>query len=411
MIWNHLKKVQRITLKSCFIVLIVFFLFGITKISQFYFSDNSQLILVADRENPRVDAKIKYGDMNYDERKIELIKIEYKENGYFRKKSKKLIPYPYSNRFDRYHFTFGKFRNLINNVENSNSYFFNMANTEDEWAVFKIGYNFWTDKIYATDLVKIKNNQFLRDYNIVGVDSTGKNFLIQDGGELHLSEAKISRNGILGSKIKFFSCGAKYQGDHSIITQGMNLDSSKESKSFYPNILSRSSNKVNESKFIESGYLHIMFLGSDPYPNTPLALSADKNRVIFLAYYHGKSPSYELWICSWNINNNTIERILKIQDNTWRVYKSESIICNPDIDRNLFAANLTNGILIVDMDKKKITKTITDLEECRSIRWSRDGKKLGILDTKGKLYLYCLDNDKYSMIDQDQDYFDFIWIK
>lgn len=376
---------------------------------------DTQLIIAADRGRPTKDPRINYLDYDYSKRRVEFIKLDCMDGKVRSRKTKGVVPYPYPNEFDCDRNSHGSFRNLIDGNEKGSYYFFNMAGwKDDQWKLFKVRYNIWIDTVNTGRLSEMKYPEYNYLRSFTGVDSRSKNILSHNC-ELYLFDFddRTLRNSVDGKVTKdFWGCGARYSGDETIIYQGLIDDASEEIDGYYPNILYISSVDISLCKNIRTGYLHCGFMHTDPYPNAPMAISPDKNCVVFLAFYPEESNDGKIIrMCAWDIKNNTVRKIMTFPFDIWSLYKPSAIVFNPDADKNLLAADTSDGIFLIDIKKCKITKTISDIDECRSLRWSPDGKKLGVMTGDGKLYVYNLKKDNLKLLARDADYFDFFWVK
>lgn len=376
---------------------------------------DTQLIIAADRGRPTIDPKKSIMDHDFGKRKVEFIKLECIGSKILSRKTKKIVPYPYHNESDCDRNSHGSFRNLIEGNEKGSHYFFNMAGwTDNQWKLFKIRYNIYIDKLDTDGLSDVEFWCYGTKMIFTGVDEQGKCILSQHG-EFCLFELKnrISRYKV--SKNRFLhigSFGAIYSGNDIIIHQELIMDNSGDIDRFFPNVLTISSVDESQCKRIKTGYLHRGFMHTDPYPNAPMAISPDKNCVVFLAFYPEESNDGKIIrMCAWDIKNNTVRKIMTFPFDIWSLHKPSAIVFNPDADKNLLAADTSDGIFLIDIKKCKITKTISDIDECRSLRWSPDGKKLGVMTGDGKLYVYNLKKDNLKLLARDADYFDFFWVK
>lgn len=173
----------------------------------------------------------------------------------------------------------------------------------------------------------------------------------------------------------------------------------------------------------------------------PLSLSPEKDKLIFMArvlkthVQEGDSDPAPLWLCLLNLKTYKIEKIVKISCSSglWMFTRKIPIDWNTDNGKSLITFSLMNSIIdvnkepqnismIIDIDKKKIIKSWP--WESKSMRWSPDGKYLGMLRMKsrnsddsdnekeaGSLYVYELKTDTLKKIDQNKTGFEFYWLE
>lgn len=151
---------------------------------------------------------------------------------------------------------------------------------------------------------------------------------------------------------------------------------------------------------------------------SPVDVSPGKNKASFWALYpNEKGNEVQLWICILDFDTRKVDKIIPIstlmRHDTKRLYdreyKTHMKWCpNPKLPLIFVTSYQDGGTILINWKEKKIVKKIPKTPE--SIRWSPDGTKLALLWMK-ELWIYDVEKDSLKMIDKDDDYFDFFWVK
>lgn len=155
-------------------------------------------------------------------------------------------------------------------------------------------------------------------------------------------------------------------------------------------------------------------MGGFEKATSPLALSSDGNKAAFLIRMKGTSPEdpFPLYLSVLNLKTKQFENVLEIP---WGIekgglfYQRIFLKWNPRNDSNLIVlgASEKDRIYLIDVTKKKIIKEWNN--QIRSIRWSPEGEKLGMLDNDSTLTIFNMKTKKEKVIADNKKYFDFIW--
>lgn len=171
--------------------------------------------------------------------------------------------------------------------------------------------------------------------------------------------------------------------------------------------------------------------------NTPLpiCISPDGKKAALLIRY--ETPDYKwfdadpapVWLCTIDLKSLNVSKITTLNTNVkfgfsnylpliWHSYKDTDYVCLsiPAYSYNIDDLTPKHVSLLVDIKNKKIIKRWPWLS--KSMRWSPDGKLLGMLSQEyidkqevQKLYIYNPETDNLAKIIQNNDWFDFFWIK
>lgn len=172
----------------------------------------------------------------------------------------------------------------------------------------------------------------------------------------------------------------------------------------------------------------------------PLAVSPAKDKAAFLARindsnvkHFSKDPA-PIWFCTIDLKNFSIEKIVPINcpskhhtfrnhyPMVWGRYRGRDYIAFSIMDASIDPDEEAKDIsILIDVENKKVLSIWP--WESKSMRWSPDGRYLGMLRIKryykrklgdemedGSLYAYDLKKNQLSKIDQDTSSHDFFWM-
>lgn len=412
----------------------------------------TSIIILTDRGNTRKKIAGKSmlgGDLS--KRRIAFIAVNRNIKGGVRKKIISEIPYPYCVQESVGVLSSPvELRNLLENESRNLLGFLNIANSEDELCYMRI--KFLPEKKELEIYKKLvgENGTLMTEGYYTDLNPEGTLILANCGNVIDVINKRNIRLVLRddgredeicfrGRPYKiadppFFYHGAKFLNDNMIIYQGQMFvdakDETPEERKFkkYPNlILLYQLNKPQDSKLIESGFTEI-----NPGYNTnrlcPLDISPDEEKLAFQALYPDSSgKSLSLWLSVLHLkNDNQIEKICRLAS---AIYPDRSLNrgiiykFNPDSKTNLIAVAGMNNIRLINIETKEVFKSL-EVKDAKSIRWSYNGKKLGILkrakfeyqtekysiSRPASLWIYDLEKDKLEKIDEDPGYFDFFWV-
>lgn len=195
-------------------------------------------------------------------------------------------------------------------------------------------------------------------------------------------------------------------------------------------------------KSVQSGYIPKVVGARMPEYNTPLPViaSSDKRKVFMLIRYPAKeepvvkTDPVPVWLCCYNFSSNKVEKVARLNMTIKiRSFNNTVPMAYKKINgRELIALSITGWVsekefgkgdkrtLLIDVNKKQIIKSWP--RRCKTIRWSGDGKYLGMLTETpsysfhfkkydpGVLYIYNLNDDSEKRINKVKNYYDFDWI-
>ena len=399
---------------------------------------NSDIILLADRGNPRKLGSNDFhivGDISGRRIEFQYLTID----GTSLKDDPILIsePYPYcQTEFpNREAISPFNMRNLIEGKDQSSYYFMNIANKKNQWYFMKIVIDKKTKEIEVQER-KILQNVWNDDY-ITDIDSSGKQIITNNGSiidictrketelnsskNFHYDDTRVTLEKVAES---FLVKGAVFLNDGSLFLQGEGNRINSGMKNNFVNLLiinklreDSNNNSItdgslnDESKIVKSG----IFEPGPIYRNewiSPIGLSRDGDRVAFQALYPDeKNATQSLWLSIYSIESGNIENIVEIQtDKKDFIQLNERFIrwC-PLSQSDLIAVYTCGKLQIINVKEKRIVKVIGK-NSIKSLRWSNDGNRIGLLTTMGELYIYDIRKMLLQKVIEDKDFFDFFWI-
>ena len=322
-----------------------------------------------------------------------------------------------------------RLRNLISDKNQTSWYFFEFTEQVYNWDFYKIEYDMTRNKVNITRLLnsarlttedkKSRYSDF--DYNYVyrytDINEKKEEILSNQCDIINLRDKIYKHLGIqiLADRETIISYSdAKFLNEQCVVFQLVEYPSFKNWVGFYQ----LSSGKT---ACLEAGYglVHqsLIFL-------SPIDINRTTGDVAFF-YRKEKNESnftsdQGLILATTNKKNMKVANILKLPENyhippsrygidaimKWCPKADSSIVAIA----NIFPINLNINLILVDMHKRRIIKELKADFETISLRWSPDGKKIGILSREGKMYIYDLEKDSLDKIAEDKDYFDFFWV-
>ena len=398
---------------------IIFLILAIMSFSSFYFlsKDDSQIVVLADRRNNKSDKS------NFSKRKIELLKVSFNDKKVLKFKQEIIIDFPYnteSNRSDP--LTHRKLRNLMKGNGEYEYFFIDVINaTTSNSKLAKYQLHFFTPpgKTLLSKKEIVRNPPAAEECYFTGLNSRLGFLLFNIGWVTDISSLNESRK---YSKIrrlgktphwKGFAGNARFLKDGSIITLNSLSESSVVNEALvHQNLLEFKPVGRLTGKTLRHGYSPNSHLGiiKSEY-SSPLALSPDDKVAGFFALLPEEDTKRNYsWFCLWNIEKDSADNIVRINEGFIKNFGPDGILWNPDLDNHIVALFTGKEFLIIDYKQKKIKKSFLSGACLKSMRWSPDGNRLGILDFDGSFYVYDMEKDSVEKIFQDNDYFDFFWI-
>lgn len=392
-------------------ILILFVLFGLSVLIYIFHNiGESQncydMVTISDKRERATTESASGTTRNEGQLKFNLISIH--KNKEVKNKQIYSLKYPYNG--DGYdEGVKGKLRNLIEGKQGNVWYFYNIITPDYKWLYFKIKYSIDSKTIEILDITK-KDHGASKGIFVTGIDSTGENILLQMAVFQRIKEN--SQEHFHFPKMDFSylpPTGSLLLNDDNLIGQAPTEKRDYLNK--HPeNVLFMASNDKNKTKFIKEGFFVSTVSYRDDFM-TPLGASPDGKEVAFWVLFQGKEH-LDLWLSIWNTENNKITKVLipKGGNQDCLNIKGERFIkWNPKKDLNILAITIDNSLRIVNI-KDKTELLIIDNVELQSVRWSEDGRKLGFL-TNGVISIYDIYNKTIKKVAEDQDCFDFFWIK
>ncbi len=403
---------------------------------------NSDIILLSDRGNPKVlSESSESNDFHIagDISKRRIYFQGFKINGSSLKQSSIIVsePYPYCQTEFPNREAINPFnmRNLIKGKDQYSYYFMNVANKKNQWCFMKITIDRKTKAIKVEDR-RILNDIWNYDY-FTDIDSSGKLIIANNGLIIDINTGKeiefnsdmnfyydSKRVALENIAESLLVKGAIFLNDGSLFLQGEGNRTRHGIKNDCENLLiinrmrkdtnidsTTNDNLDNQSKIIKSG----IFEPGPIYRNewiSPIGLSKDGDKVAFQALYPDeKNASQSLWLSIYSIGSGNIENVVEIRtDEKNYIQLNERFIrwC-PLSQSDLIAVYTCGKLQIINVKEKRIVKVIEN-NSIRSLRWSNDGNRIGLLTTKGELYIYEIQKALLKKIIEDKDLFDFFWI-
>jgi WD40 repeat protein len=94
---------------------------------------------------------------------------------------------------------------------------------------------------------------------------------------------------------------------------------------------------------------------------------------------------------------------------------SDIIKFNRSLFEKIFSHEMSdNYFYLINLGEKSKTRLNIHPEsdgKIKNFRWSPDGKKIGIIDYKGRLYIYDIEKKTTVKVNEDPDCFDFFWVE
>lgn len=405
-----------------FVFIVIFFI-----IEVLLASSNNCIIIVADRNReflpPNQNESIKFAEIdhksNYDYKYRNIAFTLVNVNSGKIKRDIHSFIFP----FESVRFYKKKLNNLIVNSKNSDiMFFFEHTNSFDKFLCVKIKVK-ENLKIALTCI--IDDDYILKQINgekgkyscfdsirYSGIDTSGEKIIsnfniinIRDKRQINYELTDINGSRTFNELVTIIS--SSYLNDQKFMIQVAGIDNK--------NYLVFVDDSGKCKKNIRYDYCLPQYPVNYIYPT---GVSCKGDKIVFISnnqvYKNEKGPKV-IRLTEFDIANNEFRNIIDfdyypgIIPNERSDYDTIMKFC-PKNNSLLVAANLTSPTIIIDIDKKKIIRRIETTSIVKSLRWSPDGKKIGILDWDGELYIYDLEKDFLKKIAEDQDYFDFIWV-
>lgn len=304
-----------------------------------------------------------------------------------------------------------KLRGLVDG--NSGHYYFLNSINIDEFYFFKISINITTKKAEIGNVTTISNKSDIIDYIFTGIDSSGTTLLLNIGHLVNLDINKSKSYSPIYKHIDdavsnemLLTKNSVFLDDNTIINQGAGAFNYKES--FYCNNIAVVSSGKEKNVLLKFGIFPSIVESEKYIP--PIAVSGNKKYAYFLSIFPSKDKNKsEGWLCELDIKKKKAQKILVVDDNPPLNYLSFYLRCCKAPGVNLMALFNGKEIQLFDINKRQCIKKIKIESKIKSMRWSMTGNRLGILDFEGRLFIYDMDKNILIEVDQDQDYFDFIW--
>lgn len=397
-----------------------------TKVSLLIENKPADLVIMADRVKRRLDydsyrpsfynmenGNFRFSPDEVRKRKIQFIGIA---NNNQKKQSKAVLfsfSFPYSNSGD---YIERKLRNLIEGYDKRHFCFFNFTNSIDNLFFMKISLNLQENNIILSDTQMLQlphTKSHYQDVYLTDFDPIRNRILDSSGSITKILKYYAIVTTYNAGKIK--SCkdsllgisGARFLSGNRLVFQ---CPSGEKQSNNPGNCLIIKYMDNNKSISAMAGVLHPYFTFRD-WMMTPIEIIHKNKIILFTALYPDINKKYIKYLLAWNYKLNKIEKIVVLSKDqgSWPISKTLFVKFCPKKNSSLVA--ITNGeIEIVDIKKKKIIKMF-DISRPKSIRWSNDGRYLGVLKYDGSFITYDLFKDELKVLDKDVDYFDFFWIK
>lgn len=384
-------------------------------------------IIILQFKNPGKTADQIENDLNRCGRAIELVSIE-KIGGRVNTSCKKSFPFPAKGtRYRR------KLRNLLESGDGNKWFFMESIHSRKKWCCIEIDYDskrgkFNLKTLLNDEVIFFKNDNnssggYLGDYDypddfrFVGVDSRNENLLTNQCFIVNIPEKKAEilnflpscKNSILNKDEMFEFTGAAFAGDRRVIHQWI-IDPSQRNNLSIIDLEKKETGVVN----VGYGYIHLSLVYL-----MPIGVDKDGSRVAFLTVDNknrdGSLDNRRISLKMMDIQTEKITKIIDLPEGTRFCASREGdhpiLKWSPlaDSDQLVFTT-LTTGLMLINVRDKKVQKDLQIKSTPKSIRWSPDGKKIGILGRDGALYIYDLEKDTLEKVMEDSDYFDFFWV-
>ena len=317
-------------------------------------------------------------------------------------------------------------RNFMFNKYNNAWYFFEHTQDNNTWICIKIKYNETLDKldmntIFNKKQFKYNNDEiFTSDDNIqfiifyTGIDKEEKHILSDSGFILDIVQERC-KNWIDIPKEKLPQIFCKpnkaidFNGSIFIDEKNTALQIS-EVQSFTLIFLSDTNEKYKGVLKERYGLAHT---GYDY--KIPMDISFDNKKLAFLTNQTKSLDNQKLNLLIINLPDRKVVKICSLPDGSsinrsdgknyailkWGKCKNANYIA---------LENMYHDLLIVDIDTEEVIRKIRKKFLTKSLRWSPDGKRIGLLNWEGEFYVYDLEKDSLVKIAEDKDYFDFFWV-
>lgn len=402
-------------------------------------------------------------------RKLQITGIDIESSDSIKKHPITSVPFPYRGLNDEIPHLYPVFllRNAVSDIEKGIFTFLNCTNDSQELFTMRIRFTQIFRKENLVDLKHIKKmgifsrglelrekvvarKQFKLDEGaFTSANSDGTQVINHMGFIINVSDDTTSdfcsdreksvvidgRNWSMKRVLDNYNSrnGAKFLTDNSVIVKlgGIREEERVGNLVCDPCLLILYSKDDNHNPIaLKTGFNNIIPM-LEYRKESPIDISPGRNIVAFQAIYPDASniKAY-LWLSVWNLKTNTTEKICRLSPpiDELRCIKDagEFFAFNPNIETNLIAVSSYENIKLIDIKEKKVLKKIP-IEKIKNMRWSPDGKKLGILKngeyeylsegmdayrvtTPPSLWIYDLEKDQLEKIDEDPGYFDFFWV-
>ena len=396
---------------KAFIILFIVFVIIFFCVKFFIIKDDAEIVLLADRMKKSDAVK----------RKIELIKVNLSGNAKPLSKTDIVFLYPQTPG-NLSHFCDPSY-NLLKDSNNDSYCLYNILYGAGFYitVVYKLEYFSLIKKAIVTDKMRVKTiHGYRTNLNYADIDLKNKFIFLNNGGCRDLkSSQKRSRNYYRIKNIDTSKCDESFEQDFniwskilpdgSVLQISIKYNKEKSGLERESTVLRVLPSEVGKYKYLNFGfnYQYKKDFISDP----SITLSPSGKQVCFLTLLpeDGKMEYY-CWLCIWDFSKEKVHKIVKMKK--WQEYPNgySHLLWNPNSSNSIIAFFLSEQYFLIDYQQKKITKTFKAGKDLKSMRWSPDGNRLGIMDYDGSFYIYDMKKNKVEFITKDKDYFDFFWI-
>ncbi|MCE1245894.1 MAG: hypothetical protein LWY06_04555, partial [Firmicutes bacterium] len=153
----------------------------------------------------------------------------------------------------------------------------------------------------------------------------------------------------------------------------------------------------------------IAFLVNDQLPannNIQQNLLPEMNR------YSQKSQC--TWLVTWDVESNEVEKIAVMPQQDKIGIIPSTLLWSPATDCSLISLYTIEGVFIIDASRHIVKKILFKGDSdwpVSVIRWSPDGRQLGILKDNGTFYIYNIAEDILTKVNSDPECFNFVWVE
>ena len=299
-------------------------------------------------------------------------------------------------------------RNLIEE-RNGNKIKYHFINGGDShWIHYEIPAKNEIKSIIKLDFIGSEafNNCFF-----TGINSAKGLLLLEEGFSYSTKKDSLYLDSFIKKDV--YIRGSSFIGNDKIISQGLfNGDKVDNEvvplKQDYDNMLQIYTLDNKEMRNLRFGYFPLDGGMLFTYM-APIEISPDNKYVFFLSQFDIDNY-FKITLCSLDTENYSVSRLLDFERGHLRTFLPDSIKCCPIKDKNLILISAENSYILFDFKEKKLLKHLRGISPQKSVRWSWDGKKIGILTTDGEFYIYDIDHDQTKQILNSHKYFDFFWI-